>query len=48
VGHYNFGAQLQATMDRPALSPRLVAGLIYLKHAYDFSEAVVNICVANP
>ena len=34
---------------RPATSPRLVAGLLYLQHAYDLSdEAVVRRWVENP
>jgi hypothetical protein len=34
---------------RPALAPRLVAGLLYLQHAFDASdEAVVNTWVENP
>ena len=34
---------------RPALAPRLVAGLLYLQHTFDASdEAVVNTWVENP
>jgi len=45
----NFGAHFQTTTGRPALSPRLVAGLLYLQHAYDCSdEAIVNTWVENP
>jgi IS5 family transposase len=34
---------------RPALSPRLVAGLLYLQHTFDASdEAVLNTWVENP
>ena len=45
----SFGAHFQATTGRPALSPRLVAGLLYLQHAYDCSdEAIVNTWVENP
>jgi transposase, IS5 family len=45
----SFSAHFQATTGRPALSPRLVAGLLYLQHAYDCSdEAIVNTWVENP
>jgi transposase, IS5 family len=45
----SFGANFQTTTGRPALSPRLVAGLLYLQHAYDCSdEAIVNTWVENP
>ena len=45
----SFGAHFQATTGRPALSPRLVAGLLYLLHAHDCSdEAIVNTWVENP
>ncbi len=45
----SFGAHFQTTTGRPALSPRLVAGLLYLQHAYDCSdEAIVNTWVENP
>jgi IS5 family transposase len=38
-----FGAHFASTTVRPALPPRLVAGLLYLQHAYDCSdEAAVN------
>lgn len=38
-----FGASLTSGRGRPALPPRLVAGLLYLQHAFDASdEAVVN------
>ncbi len=34
---------------RPALSPRLIAGLLHLQHIFDASnEAVVNTWVENP
>jgi IS5 family transposase len=33
-----FGAHFASTTGRPALSPRLVAGLLYLQHAYDCSD----------
>lgn len=43
AGHFTSGR------GRPALSPRLVAGLLYLQHAFDASdEAVVNTWVQNP
>lgn len=43
------GKHFTSTQGRPALSPRLVAGLLYLQHAYDCSdEAVVNTWVENP
>lgn len=45
----SFGAHFQTTTGRPALSPRLVAGLLYLQHAHDCSdEAIVNTWVENP
>jgi IS5 family transposase len=45
----SFGSHFQATTGRPALSPRLVAGLLYLQHAYDCSdEAIVNTWIENP
>lgn len=44
-----FGAHLSSGRGRPALPPRLVAGLLYLQHALDASdEAVVNTWVENP
>ena len=44
-----FGAHFASTTGRPALPPRLVAGLLYLQHAYDCSdEAAVNTWVENP
>jgi IS5 family transposase len=43
------GAHFASTRGRPALSPRLVAGLLYLQHAFAASdEAVVNTWVENP
>jgi IS5 family transposase len=45
----SFGAHFASTTGRPALPPRLVAGLLYLQHAYDCSdEAAVNTWVENP
>jgi len=45
----SFGAHFASTRGRPALPPRLVAGLLYLQHAYDCSdEAVVNTWIENP
>ena len=45
----SFGAHFQTTTGRPALPPRLVAGLLYLQHAYDCSdEAIVNTWIENP
>lgn len=45
----SFGAYFQTTTRRPALSLRLVAGQLYLQHAYDCSDEVtVNTCVENP
>jgi transposase, IS5 family len=44
-----FGAHFVTTTGRPALSPRLVAGLLYLQHAYDCSdEEIVNTWMENP
>ena len=45
----SFGAHFASTRGRPALPPRLIAGLLYLQHAYDCSdEAVVNTWIENP
>ena len=33
-----FGSHFARSTGRPALSPRLVAGLLYLQHAYDCSD----------
>lgn len=44
-----FAASFTSGRGRPALPPRLVAGLLYLQHAFDASdEAVVNAWVENP
>lgn len=44
----SFGAHFTSSRGRPALSPRLVAGLLYLQHAHDASdEAVVAIWLEN-
>lgn len=44
-----FGAHFASTTGRPALSPRLVAGLLYLQPAYDGSdEEMVNTWMENP
>lgn len=44
-----FGAHFSSGRGRPALPSRLVAGLLYLQHAFDASdEAVVNTWVENP
>ena len=44
-----FGAQFVSTTGRPALPTRLVAGLLYLKHAYALSdEDIVERWVENP
>ena len=38
-----------SSVGRPATSPRLIAGLLYLQHAFDLSdEAVVGRWVENP
>jgi IS5 family transposase len=45
----SFSAHFASTRGRPALSPRLVAGLLYLQHTFAASdEAVVNTWVENP
>ncbi len=45
----SFAAHFASARGRPALPPRLVAGLLYLQHAYDCSdEAVVNTWIENP
>ena len=44
-----FGAHFASPTGRPALSPRLVAGRLYLQHAYDCSdEEIVNTWMENP
>lgn len=44
-----FAAHFVSTVGRPALSPRLVAGLLYLQHAFAVSDEVaVNTWVENP
>ena len=43
-----FGAHFTSGRGRPALSPRLVAGLLYLQHIFNASDdAVVNTWVEN-
>jgi IS5 family transposase len=45
----HFSAHVTSGRGRPALPPRLVAGLLYLQHANDASdEAVVNTWLENP
>jgi transposase, IS5 family len=45
----SFAAHFNSGRGRPALPPRLVAGLLYLQHAFDASdEAVVNTWIENP
>ena len=45
----SFGARFASSRGRPALSPRLVAGLLYLQHANDASdESVVATWLENP
>ena len=47
--HRSFAGHFSSGRGRPALSPRLVAGLLYLQHAFDASdEAVVGTWVENP
>lgn len=44
-----FAGYFVSTRGRPALPPRLVAGLLYLQHAFSASdEAVVSIWLENP
>ncbi|RDI24953.1 IS4 family transposase [Pseudacidovorax intermedius] len=44
-----FAVSFTSGRGRPALSPRLIAGLLYLQHTFDASdEAVVNTWVENP
>ncbi|MDA8522945.1 IS5 family transposase [Acidovorax sp. NCPPB 4044] len=44
-----FAVSFTSGRGRPALPPRLVAGLLYLQHTFDASdEAVVNTWVENP
>ena len=44
-----FAVSFSSTRGRPALPPRLVAGLLYLQHTFNASdEAVVNTWVENP
>ena len=45
----SFGAHFASNRGRPALSPRLVAGLLYLQHANDASDkSVVATWLENP
>ena len=45
----SFSVSFTSARGRPALAPRLVAGLLYLQHTFDASdEAVVNTWVENP
>lgn len=45
----SFAVSFTSGRGRPALPPRLVAGLLYLQHAFDASdEAVVHTWVENP
>ena len=45
----SFSAHFTSSRGRPALPPRLAAGLLYLQHANDASdEAVVNTWLENP
>lgn len=45
----NFSTSFTSGRGRPALRPRLVAGLLYLQHTFEASdEAVVNTWVENP
>lgn len=45
----SLGAHFLTTTGRPALSPRLVAGPLYLQHADDCSEeAIVDTWVETP
>ena len=44
-----FAVSFTSGRGRPALPPRLVAGLLYLQHTFDASdEAVVNTWIENP
>ena len=44
-----FAGSFTSGRGRPASPPRLIAGLLYLQHAFDASdEAVVNTWVENP
>ncbi|WP_280192866.1 IS5 family transposase [Delftia sp. PS-11] len=44
-----FAISFTSARGRPALPPRLIAGLLYLQHTFDASdEAVVNTWVENP
>ncbi|MDH2235036.1 transposase, partial [Pigmentiphaga sp. GD03639] len=44
-----FALSFTSGRGRPALAPRLVAGLLYLQHTFNASdEAVVNTWVENP
>lgn len=45
----SFAVSFTSGRGRPALPPRLIAGLLYLQHTFDASdEAVVNTWVENP
>lgn len=43
--HRTFAGHFTSGRGRPALSPRLVAGLLYLQHA--FASSVISICNAR-
>lgn len=46
---HHFSRHFPSKFGRPALSPRLVAGLLYLQHAYDCSDqAIINTWIENP
>ena len=46
---HHFSIHFPSKFGRPALSPRLVAGLLYLQHAYDCSDqAIINTWIENP
>lgn len=46
---HHFSKHFPSKLGRPALSPRLVAGLLYLQHAYDCSDqAIINTWIENP
>ena len=45
----SFAAHFVSSVGRPALRPRLVAGLLYLQHTFSASdEVVVNTWMENP
>jgi len=43
----SFGAHFESSTGRPALPPRLVAGLLYLQHACDCSDEAIPLATTQ-